>query len=416
MAIANKTFLDQLLKSRIHSAERIAAFRDSSIVADAADDIQIAQAAVQSGLLTKFQAEEILNGRARRLRVGDYALKEILGFGGMGTVYIGQHVEDGNRGAVKLLGEQFKHDSGMRARFQLEARSGMQFSHPRLVRTLDYGQIQDLFGDIDYMVMELVEGVTLLEGVTFSDGPMKWDAACDVICQAAEGLAYLHEQGVVHRDVKPDNILIDMQGHAKLLDFGLTLVDQTALSDEFSLAMIFGHDCLGTADFIPPEQSLDSLQVDHRADIYSLGCTLFVALTAHRPFHAQDRGAMVRAHRTDPRPRIDRYNQMVPREVGDLVERMMSIEAAERPQTVSEVIEALAPFRRRRNWAFEFNQVLAQRRQLKRKILSKSKMQEESGRPTRLNARAETDAPGERRDGSGQNDSGHGRQTARGQE
>jgi eukaryotic-like serine/threonine-protein kinase len=403
MAITSKTFFDQLCKTRILPAERIDEFRDSPACPEDAGDLHIAQAAVQSGLLTKFQAEEILNGRARRLRVGDYALTDILGFGGMGTVYIGRHVEDGSRGAVKLLGEQFKHDDGMRARFQLEARSGMQFSHPRLVRTLDYGRIEDLFGEIDYMVMELVEGVTLLEGVTFSDGPMKWDAACDVICQSSEGLAYLHEQGMVHRDVKPDNILIDMRGNAKLLDFGLTLADQTALSDEFSLAMIFGHDCLGTADFIPPEQSLDSLQVDHRADIYSLGCTLFVALTAHRPFRARDRGAMVRAHRTEARPRIDKYNRQVPSEVVDLVERMMSIDADERPQSVNEVIEALEPFRRRRNWSFEFNQVLAQRRQLKRKILSKSKMQEESGRPTRLNARAETDPPGDDRQISDEN-------------
>lgn len=398
MTIATSTFIDQLLKSRVRSPEEVREFVGSCRCSPDADEAEIATVAVRGRFLTRFQAEEILNGRGRRLRIADLVLTDVLGFGGMGTVYVAHRSGTDERLAVKLLGEKFKHDSGMCARFRLEATAGMQLDHPRLVKTYELGKMPDLYGEIDYMVMELVEGVTLLEGVSFSDGPMKWDAACDVICQAAEGLGFLHERGMVHRDVKPDNILIDVGGEAKLLDFGLTLADQAGLEEEFSLAMIFGHDCLGTADFIPPEQSQDSLHVDGRADVYSLGCTLFLALTARRPFSGPDRTAIVRAHRDQPRPCIRDFNTQVPRELSEIVERMMSIDPQRRPQTMADVIQELTPYRKRRNWAFEFSQVLAQRRYLRRLQLSKSRiLHEQAARPTKVNSRLETDAPGVKR-------------------
>lgn len=395
MTVSVDNFLDQLSKSRIVPAKLLREFSRSDAARGAQSPMDLAVAAVREQVLTRFQAEEILNGRGRRLIVGNYVLLDVLGYGGMGTVFIGRHKERDERYAVKLLGEQHKHEAGIRARFRLEARAGMMLNHPRLVKTYDLGVLQDLYGESDYMVMELMQGVTLLEGISFSAGPMKWDAACDVICQAAEGLAYLHERGMVHRDVKPDNILVDMEGEAKLLDFGLTLVDQTGSDDEFSLSMIFGQDCLGTADFIPPEQSLDSLNVDGRADIYSLGCTLFVALTAQRPFPGRNRIATVRAHRTEPRPRVDKLNDQVPRDLADIVEKMMAVEPRDRPPNMLEVVKLLSRFRRRRNWTFEFQQVLLRRRELKRKLLTQSKLSSlQAGRPTRLAAHLETDAPG----------------------
>lgn len=395
MTASVNTFLEQLTKSRIVSPQRLNQFAHSEPARTAQSSMDVAVAAVKEQVVTRFQAEEILNGRGRRLIVGDYVLQEILGYGGMGTVYIGRHKERDERYAIKLLGEQHKHEAGIRARFRLEARAGMMLDHPRLVKTYDLGVLQDLYGESDYMVMELMLGVTLLEGISFSAGPMKWDAACDVICQAAEGLGYLHERKMVHRDVKPDNILVDVEGDAKLLDFGLTLADQANADDEFSLAMIFGQDCLGTADFIPPEQSLDSLNVDGRADIYSLGCTLYVALTAQRPFPGRNRIATVRAHRTEKRPRVDALNDQVPRDLADIVEKMMAVEPNERPENMAAVIGLLNRFRRRRNWAFEFQQVLLRRRELKRKLLTQSKLSSlQAGRPTRLAAHLETDAPG----------------------
>ncbi|HWL10878.1 MAG TPA: serine/threonine-protein kinase, partial [Planctomicrobium sp.] len=355
-----EAFSEQLLKSRIVPEAAVQNFLKIPEAGTATDATMLARLAIRHNLVTRFQAEEILQERGRRLRVNDYVLLDVLGYGGMGLVYVGRHINDPkSRVALKLLGEQFKHDQGMRIRFQMEAKAGMTLKHPGLIRTIELGERVDLYGATDYMVMELFEGVTLLEGISFSNGPMKWDATCDIACQAAKGLAHLHDSGMVHRDVKPDNILIDADGQAKLLDFGLTLVNQQEGGDEFALSMIFGHECLGTADYIAPEQSIDSMSVDGRADIYSLGCSLYVSLTALRPFPRESRPATVAAHRTDPRPRVDTVNPNVPKELVDIIENMMAIDPKKRPQTMAEIRQLLKPFRRRRRWAFAFDQVIA---------------------------------------------------------
>ncbi len=390
-----EAFSEQLLKSRIVPESRALKFLQSEEAHAASDATAMARLAIRHGLVTRYQAEEILQERGRRLRVNEYILLDVLGYGGMGLVYVGRHVDHEQRVAIKLLGEQFKHDIGMRTRFQMEANAGMKLDHPALIRTLELGERSDLYGVTDFMVMELFEGVTLLEGISFANGPMKWDATCDVACQAAKGLAHLHEQGMVHRDVKPDNILIDSDGQAKILDFGLTLVNQKGNDEEFSLAMIFGHECLGTADYIAPEQSLDSMAVDGRADIYSLGCSLYVSLTAQRPFPRETRPATVAAHRTDPRPRVDSVNPNVPKELVDIIERMMAISPKDRPQTMGEVRELLKPFRRRRRWAFTFNQVIERRKELKRALVTKSRLNSiQAGRSTKLTSAQATDTPG----------------------
>lgn len=395
MPATHHPFLFQISKARIANSARLHEFSAQATWDPDASDVEVATAAVRAKLISKFQAEEILNGRGRHLVIDEYTLLDILGYGGMGTVYVARHQTTGQFVALKLLGEQTKHDPGIRTRFQLEARAGMKLDHPKLVKTYKFGTIQALYGETEYVVMELVQGVTLLEGISMSSGPLKWDAATDVICQAAEGLNYLHGLGMVHRDVKPDNILVEVDGDAKLLDFGLTLADEAGFEDEFSLAMIFGHDCLGTADFIPPEQSLDSLKVDGRADIYSLGCTLYTALTARRPFPGLSRVETVKAHRTQPRPRIESVNPKVPKELCDIVEKMMAINPDDRPANMSDVISQLEKFRKRRNWAFEFNQILNQRKEFRKKYLSESRARSnQSHRRTEVNSTQETENPG----------------------
>lgn len=392
MTQLTQSFWDLLSRSRILSDERCWQARGAN---PGLDGLAAARKLVADGVLTKFQAEEILNGRWRRLRVGDFVLRDILGYGGMGTAYVAVNRATREMVAIKLLGEQHKHDAGMRARFQMEGRAGMELIHPNLVRTLELGVIQDLYGETDFMVMDLFPGVTLLEGIFFSGGPLKPDAACDVIVQAAAGLGYLHHNQMIHRDVKPDNILIDAEGNVKLLDFGLTLADKSSNEDEFSLSMIFGHDCLGTADYIPPEQAVDSFHVDCRADVYSLGCTLFVALTGKRPFPFQRRIDTIRAHQSAPRPRIDAFNPAVPTEIVDYAQRMMAVNASDRPRDMSEVITFLTPFARRRRWAFSFRDVLATRRKRgAQKLAQQSKPGgTQATRPTDVVARVETDTP-----------------------
>lgn len=391
MTVDTTSFQDALTRTRILDSATAARW-----VSDAEDGdvVRLARRMIAANLLTRHQAREILQGRWRKLIVDNYVLQDILGFGGMGTVFSAKHLESNELVAIKLLGDKFKHDPGMRARFRLEGRAGQRIDHPRLVRTFELGVVEDLYGETDFMVMELFRGVTLLEGINFSGGPIRWDAAADIISQTAEGLAYLHENKMVHRDVKPDNVLIDREGRAKVLDFGLTLANASAYEDEFSLAMIFGHDCLGTADFISPEQADDSLLADGRSDIYSLGCTLYVALTAQMPFAAPTRAETIRRHREQPPKRVDEINEKVPTKLADLVQRMMSKNPDERPQNAGEIQEALKPFCRRRNWMFDYMDVIERRVRLRHAAAGKQSSSSQADRPTAVSAQGETEAMG----------------------
>jgi serine/threonine protein kinase len=184
--------------------------------------------------------------------------------------------------------------------------------------------------------------------------------ACDFAIQAAEALRYAHQHGVIHRDIKPANFLIEQNGVTRILDFGLALIGNGG-ADEFSLSMVFGHDCLGTPDYIAPEQTLDSRKVDARADIYSLGATLYVALTAHVPFPEKHNKAKLEAHRSKRPRNVCELRPDIPREVGDIVARMMEKDPAKRFQSMAELITALKPHARRNNIQFDFRELVTLR-------------------------------------------------------
>ena len=235
-------------------------------------------------MLTRYQANRLLAGSRRGLFIDDYKIIEILGFGGMGYLYAADELKTGWKVALKVLSDRYRHDSGMLSRFRLEAEAGLKLSHPNILRTKALNRSEDIYGVIHYMVLELIRGISLHELLVIRKRTLPWRQACDVICQAAAGLHYAHEQGLVHRDVKPDNMLIRPDGTVKVLDFGLAMIERSEA--EYSMAVIQGQDCLGTADYISPEQSLDSLHVDRRADIYSLGCTFYFLSPAGRRFPA----------------------------------------------------------------------------------------------------------------------------------
>jgi serine/threonine-protein kinase len=301
---------------------------------------------VQSKYLTLFQADAAMRGRLRLLKIaGRYILQDVIGVGGMGSVYRAQDTQTGKIVALKRLSEAYKHDAGMRARFRIEARAGLRLKHPHLVQTFELGQTDDVYGEVEYVTMELFDSIAMHELIAFN-GPMRKSQACDALIQVCDGLEYIHSQGLVHRDVKPDNILIGKDGFTKLVDFGLTLVDQEVVGEEFSLAMIFGHDCLGTADYMAPEQSLDSLHVSGKADIYSLGCTLYMALTGKRPFHGLSKAKALEAHRTQPMPPISKIRLEIPDEIEHLYQRMTAKKPEDRP-SLTEIRDALRPFAKR---------------------------------------------------------------------
>lgn len=404
MAATQSALLESLERSGIHNAEQRRAAEAIIRSENWSDDAALAQALIAARLLTPFQADELQAGRYRKLRIDHYVLKGMVGVGGMGTVFRAVDTHTGEDVAIKVLAERFKHDAGMRARFRLEARIGMTAAHERVVKTLGLGVTDDVFGEVDYVVMELFESIALHELVALH-GPLDWPTACDVICQAAEALGFLHRQGLVHRDVKPDNLLLNSRGEVKLVDFGLAYLGTSLCEEEFSLAMIFGHDCLGTPDYMPPEQADDSLSADQRSDVYALGGTLFAALAGSRPYHGATRAATIRAHRTQPPPSVRaRAAQPLPDVAESIVAKMMAKDPAARFASMDEVAAALRPYARRRPIEFNLQKLLRLRARLaERKLrglatrsgdLRSSSVPRVSSSiisPTQTSAKAETD-------------------------
>ena len=320
---------------------------------DAAEDA--ANILVKQRLITPFQAERLLAGRSRGFFVDEYKIREILGVGGMGCIYVAEDTTSKERVALKVLTSNNELDAGMLTRLKLEAQAGIKLSHPNVLKT---HKIADT-GAVLYVAMEFVKGVSLHEVIALG-GPLGWSQACDLFHQAANGLSHAHQMGMVHRDIKPANFIVDREGNLKVLDFGLALLNEE-LDEEFSLAMIFGHECLGTADFIAPEQSLNSGDVDCRADIYSLGCTMYLTLTGHFPFPYKTTPQKLEAHRTKQARPVRELNDDIPQDVADIIMKMMHKRPEHRYQNCDEVAQALSPFAKRRSLNFDFQRILSMR-------------------------------------------------------
>jgi serine/threonine-protein kinase len=235
-------------------------------------------------------------------------------------------------------------------------------NHEAVVRTLLMGHTQGLFGDIHYMVMDQVEGIGVDEFVAMLGGPIKWKLACHIAYYAGAGLHHAHRKGLIHRDIKPSNILVDTAGTARVLDFGLSHVSNSDQSDEFSLAMIFGQDCLGTADYIAPEQASDSFTIDHRADVYSLGATLYYMLTGQIMFpDCKSRAEKIEAQKHRTPEGIRKLRPEVPVEVEAIVNRMLAKNPCDRFPTAKIMCSKLVKYARPSNIRFDFQKVLDRR-------------------------------------------------------
>lgn len=348
-------FFELLVKSGlVTAAQRERIVRKLQIPAEATAE-QAARRLVRERLLTPFQAERLLEGRYRGLVIDRYRIREVLGFGGMGCVFIAEDPVEQKKVALKVLAADHALDAGMLARIKLEAAAGMKLHHPHIIQTYRAGST----GAVHFLVMELVRGISLHELVALQ-GPVNYHRACDIAMQAAEALQAAHDKGIIHRDIKPANFLIENNGVAHILDFGLALMHDVE-DEEFSLSMLFGHDCLGTPDYIAPEQTLDSRRVDARADIYSLGATLYVALTARVPFPEKTNKAKLEAHRTRRCRTVCEIRPDIPPEVGAIVARMMEKDPARRFQTAAQVAEALRPHAARSPIEFDFRELVTLR-------------------------------------------------------
>ena len=293
-------------------------------------DGAVADSLVAKGLLTKFQARELLAGRTR-FRLGHYTVLDEIGRGGMGQVFRAEHAMMGREVALKVL-PRAKSTPEYEAAFQREIRVLARLDHENLVRALDAGHDAKVY----YLVTELVPGLDLRHQV-LKYGPLDELAAASVIAQAAQGLAYAHEQGLVHRDVKPGNLLVAQDGRVKVLDLGLagSLLDaETTTTGRV----------VGTMDYMAPEQIRSPDTVGPAADVYGLGCTLYFALTGQVPFPGGTRKEKAQRQLTEmPTP----LSQLVPHvdaELRRVVEDMMRKSSAERIGTATEVLQRLRPW------------------------------------------------------------------------
>lgn len=269
-------------------------------------------------------------------RVGPYRLIRPLGFGGMGTVYLGKHDRLQKEVAIKLLPRERIETPGWLDRFNREMVTIASIENPHVVRATDAG-----FHDgWHYYVMEHLDGLDIGR-IASRLGVLKIADACEIIRQAAIGLACIHERGLVHRDIKPSNLMLTVSGQVKLLDLGLVLAGDDPLAIDERLTTV-GH-LLGTIGYMAPEQLTDSRSVDWRGDLYSLGATLYRLLTGTLP-HPRQHGiaSHIMAITSEPPIPIEKLRVGVDSALVDLIRRLLSRDPSVRPSSASEVVECLS--------------------------------------------------------------------------
>jgi WD40 repeat protein len=291
------------------------------------------------------EAAADLAGHAR------YRITRLLGQGGMGAVYEAEHRLMERTVALKVIRPALMADEGAVERFRREVKAAARLHHPNIVTAYDADQA----GNTHFLVMEFVPGRSLAAHLR-ENGPLPVRQACDYARQAALGLQHAHEQGMVHRDIKPDNLMLTGDGQVKILDFGLARFAQAQAADiALQVPAALGSppgqltavgSIMGTPDYMAPEQAQDSRAADSRADIYALGCSLYQLLTGRVPFPKGDAVDKIRQHvKEEPEP-LARQRPDVPRGLAAVVAKMMAKDPAQRYQTPAEVAEALRPFAR----------------------------------------------------------------------
>ncbi len=295
---------------------------------------------VEAGLLTRWQADQLLEGRHKGFLLGKYKLLGHLGSGGMSQVYLAEHVLMHRRVAIKVLPKKRVQSASYLERFRREAEAVAALDHRNNVRAYDIDNV----GDVHDLVMEYVEGRDL-QTVVKDQGVLDYDRAAEYIRQAAEGLEHAHRAGLIHRDVKPANLLLDRHNVVKVLDLGLARFTD---EERASLTVKYDENVLGTADYLAPEQAIDSHGVDARADIYSLGCSLYFLLSGHPPFPDGTLPQRLMMHQKSPPPDIRLKRHDAPDDLLEICMRMMAKRPSARYQSAQEVADALADYLRAR--------------------------------------------------------------------
>ncbi len=291
---------------------------------------------VAGGLLTPFQLSAVTEGREDSLRLGNYDLLDHLGAGAMGTVFKARHRRMKRVVALKVLAASLSKNEDFVRRFQREVETVARLGHPNIVMAYDADEAE--IGH--FLVMEYVSGRDLAASVE-RDGPFSLAKAIDSIIQVARGLGYAHSQEIIHRDIKPHNLLRDEQGNVKVIDLGLARLAHGHQGAAPGADMTMTGTMMGTASYMPPEQAVDASKIDHRADIYSLGCTLYFLLTGKPPYIAPTIMSILLKHRDEEIPKLSAVRPDSPAQLDDLIIRMLAKRPENRIQQMAEVTSEL---------------------------------------------------------------------------
>ena len=257
--IGVKRFVELLQKSRLLPdvllRNALTQLKDENDGQPLADTSFVTQRLIEMELITKWQSDKLLSQKYKGFFLGKYKILEHIGTGGMSSVYLVEHMQMRQRRAIKVLPRKRVADKTYLERFYIEARASASLDHPNIVHAFDVDHDED--SQTHYLIMEYVDGRDVGK-IVEQDGQVPIRDAARYIAQAAEALQFAHDEGVIHRDVKPGNLLVDKNNVVKILDMGLALFKE----DEYSLTLEFNEKILGTADYLAPEQA-----------IFRIGCT-----------------------------------------------------------------------------------------------------------------------------------------------
>jgi formylglycine-generating enzyme required for sulfatase activity len=339
MPVSFEQFINDLDSTGLLAADETRAFVAGIRADKRPSDAQgLAKELVRAGKLTRYQAANVVQGKAKHLRFDDYVILDKIGEGGMGQVFKAQHDRMKRVVALKIL-PPFTAARSPEAvgRFQREVHAAARLEHSNIVAAYDAGEAHG----VPYLIMQYVEGSDL--GTLVAErGTLGVGESLGYMLQAARGLAYAHEHGIIHRDIKPSNLLIDAQGTLKILDMGLARIDDgLAAVAAAQTGLTATNQMMGTVDYMAPEQAKDAKCADQRSDIYSLGCTLYRLLTGDNMFTGETLMQRVLAHMEQPPPSLCVKRPDVPQGVEAIFQRMVAKAPEQRFQNVQELVAAL---------------------------------------------------------------------------